>query len=85
MIANLGRKETQKAALTSPWAVLMVSKSVSLWASIYYLYYQKLDKQSTALYGDEGLVLLRNTSKEKTDRIRKDVLKSLKTLVLKSK
>ena len=45
----------------------------------------KLDKQSTALYGDEGLVLLRNTSKEKTDRIRKDVLKSLKTLVLKSK
>ena len=33
----------------------------------------KLDKQSTGLYRDDGLVLLRNTSKQKTDRIRKDI------------
>ena len=35
----------------------------------------KLDKQSTGLYRDDGLVLLRNTSKQKTDRIRKDITK----------
>ena len=34
------KKKIQKAASTSPWAVLMVPKSVSLSASIYYLYYQ---------------------------------------------
>ena len=33
----------------------------------------ELDKQSTGLYRDDGLVLLRNTSKQKTDRIRKDI------------
>ena len=34
----------------------------------------KLDEQSTGLYGDDGLVLLRNTYKQKTDRIRKDII-----------
>ena len=29
----------------------------------------KLDKQSTGLYGDNELLLLRNTSKQKADRI----------------
>ena len=32
----------------------------------------KLDKQSTGLYRDDGLVLLRNAYKQKTDRIRKE-------------
>ena len=34
----------------------------------------KLDKQSTGLYRDDGLILLRNTSKQKTDRIRKYII-----------
>ena len=34
------KKKIQKAASMSPWAVLMVPKSASLSASIYYLYYQ---------------------------------------------
>ena len=34
----------------------------------------KLDKQSTSLYKDDGLVLLGNTSKQKTDRLRKDII-----------
>ena len=34
----------------------------------------KLDEQSTGLYRDDGLVILRNTSKQKTDRIRKDII-----------
>ena len=34
----------------------------------------KLDKQSTGLYRDDGLVLLRNSSKRKTERIRKDII-----------
>ena len=34
----------------------------------------KLDKQSTGFYRDYELVLLRNTSKQKTDRLRKDVI-----------
>ena len=34
----------------------------------------KLDKQYTGLYRDDGQVLLRNTSKQKTDRIRKDII-----------
>ena len=38
----------------------------------------KLDKQSTGLYRDDGLVLLRNTSQQKTDRIRKDIIKIFK-------
>ena len=43
----------------------------------------KLDKQSTGLYRDDGKVLLRNTSKQNTDRIRKDIIETL--VVLKSK
>ena len=35
---------------------------------------KELDKQSTDLYKHDGLVLLRNTSKQKTDRIRKDII-----------
>ena len=38
----------------------------------------KLDKQSTGLYRDDGLVLLRNTFKPKTDRIRKDIIEIFK-------
>ena len=34
----------------------------------------KLDKQSSGLYRDDGLVFLRNTSKQKTDQIRKDII-----------
>ena len=33
------KKKIQKAASTSPWAVLMVPKSASLSASIYHLYW----------------------------------------------
>ena len=38
----------------------------------------KLDQQSTGLYRDNGLVFLRNTSKEKTDQIRKDIIEIFK-------
>ena len=38
----------------------------------------KLDKQSTGLYRGDGLVPLRNTSKQKTDRIRKDIIETFK-------
>ena len=38
----------------------------------------KLDKQSTGFYRDDELVLLRNTSKQKTDRLRKDVIEIFK-------
>ena len=38
----------------------------------------KIDKQSTGLYRDDGLVLLRNTSKQKTDRIQKDIIEIFK-------
>ena len=40
----------------------------------------KLDKQSTGLHSDVGLVLLRNTSKQKTDRIRKDIKEIFKNV-----
>ena len=57
----------------------MVPKSASLSVSIYHHYYQiNLDKQSTGLYWDNGLVLLRNISKQKTDRIRKDRIEIFK-------
>ena len=39
---------------------------------------KQIDKQSTGLYRDDGLVLLRNTSKQKTDRIRKDIIEIFK-------
>ena len=38
----------------------------------------ELDKQSIGLYRDDGLVLLRNTSKQTTDRIRKDIIEIFK-------
>ena len=38
----------------------------------------KLDKQYTGLCRDGGLVVLRNTSKQKTDRIRKDIIEIFK-------
>ena len=38
----------------------------------------KRNKQSSGLYRDDGLVLLRNTSKQKTDRIRKDIIEIFK-------
>ena len=38
----------------------------------------KLDKQSTGFYRDDELVLLRNTYKQKTDRLRKDVIEIFK-------
>ena len=64
-----------KAASMSPWAVSMVPKSVSLSVSILS---NTLDQQSTGLYRDDRLVLLRNTSKQKTDQIRKDIIKIFK-------
>ena len=38
----------------------------------------KLDKQSTGWYRDDGLALLINTSKQKTDRIRKEIIEIFK-------
>ena len=38
----------------------------------------ELDKQYTGLYWHDGLALLRNTSKQKTDRIRKDIIEIFK-------
>ena len=38
------------------------------------LLWNKLDKQSTGLYRDDRLLLLRNKSKQKTDRIRKNII-----------
>ena len=39
---------------------------------------KQIDKQSTDLYRDDGLVLLRNISKQKSDRIRKDIIEIFK-------
>ena len=39
----------------------------------------KLDKKSTGLYRDDGLILLRNTSKQTTDRIRIDIIEIFKS------
>ena len=44
---------------------------------------KELDKQSTGLYRHDGLVLLRNTSKQKTDQIRKDIIEIFKNAVFK--
>ena len=38
----------------------------------------KRDKQSSGLYRDDGLVLLRNTSKQKPHRIRKHIIEIFK-------
>ena len=45
----------------------MVPKTASLSTSISLS--NKLDKLSTGLYWNDGLVLLRNTSKQKTDQM----------------
>ena len=45
----------------------------------------KLEKQSTGLYRDDELVLLRNTPKKKTDRIRKDIIQIFKNAGFKIK
>ena len=38
----------------------------------------KLDKQSTGLYRDDGLVLLRNRSEQKSEPIRKNIIEIFK-------
>ena len=38
----------------------------------------KLDKQSTGFYRDDGLVLLRNIFKQQTDQIQKDIIEIFK-------
>ena len=43
----------------------------------------KVDKQCTGLYRDDGLVILRNTSKQETDRIRKDIIEIIKDAAFK--
>ena len=45
----------------------------------------KLDKQSTGLYRSDGLVLLRNTSKQKADQIQKDIMEIFKNTGFKIK
>ena len=45
----------------------------------------KLEKKSTGLYRDDELVLLRNTPKKKTDRIRKDIIQIFKNAGFKIK
>ena len=45
----------------------------------------KFDKQSTGLYRDDGLIRLRNTSKQKTNRIQKEMIEIFKNAALKSK
>ena len=45
----------------------------------------KFDKQSTGLYRDDGLTPLRNTSEQKTNRIRKEMIEIFKNAALKSK
>ena len=52
---------------------------------ILYLLSNKLNEQSSGLYRDDELVLLRNTSKQKTDRIRKDIIEILKNAGFKIK
>ena len=44
----------------------------------------ELDKQSTGLPQDDGLILLRNRSKQRTDRIRKDVIEIFRNAGFKS-
>ena len=44
----------------------------------------KLDEQSTGLYRDDGLVHLRNTSKQKTDRVWKDIIEIFENAGFKS-
>ena len=54
----------------------MICKLVGI--NILYLSSNKLDKQCTGLYRDDGLVLLRNAPKQKTDCIRKGIVKTFK-------
>ena len=49
------------------------------------LLWKKIDKKSTGLHRDDRLVLLRSTSKQKTERIRKDIIETFKNAGFKIK
>ena len=78
MIMNLGRKnrETCFDITMGSFEGAKICKLVCIHISSLLL--NKLDKQSTSLYRDDGMVLLRNTSKQKTDWIQKDIIKTFK-------
>ena len=80
------RTKILKAASTSLQAVLMMKKYASLLASIYYLFNQiNLINNLPGLYRNDELVLLRNTTKQKTDRIPKDIIEIYKNVGFKLK
>ena len=79
----MGKKTLKEKNTESSFDVTMdsfdgaeICKLVSI--HIISLLSNKLDKQSTGLYRDDGLIVLRNTSKQKTDRLRKDIIKIFK-------
>ena len=76
-----GKRKNQRAALTLRWKVTMTLKSVNL---LEFIFYHKLSnllpQKDIGLYRDDGLILLRNTNGQLTDRIRKNVIKLFKEI-----
>ena len=79
LVTNLGRKkntETCFDVIMSSFDSAEICELVGI--NILSLLSNKLDKQSTGLYRNHGLVFFRNISKQKTDRIRKDIIEIFK-------
>ena len=80
-----GKRKNWRAALTLQWEATMALKSVNLLEFIFYHRFQILYYEDSGLYQDDGLVLLRNTNGELTDRVRKMQKSCSKKLVLRFK
>ena len=77
MVMTLGRKKNTEICFYVTMSSFDGAKIYELVGiHILSLLSNKLDKQSTGLHRDDGLVLWRNTSKQKADRIQKDIFQN---------
>ena len=75
-----GKRKNWRAALTLQREATMALKSANLLEFIFYHRFQILYYEDSGLYQDDGLVLLRNTNGQLTDRARKNAEKLVKKI-----
>ena len=74
-IMSHGRKKNTAASLKSQWTAMIVQSFVNWLVYTFSLYWKALwKKDHMCLYRDDGLMILRNTNSQQTDKIWKKII-----------
>ena len=74
-IMSHGRKKNTAASLKSQWTSMIVQSFVNWLVYTFSLYWKALwKKDHMGLYRDDGLMILRNTNSQQTDKIWKKII-----------